>query len=260
MLNAPLVAARRAASYSLRGTQALTFGLGAEGTRTRSRLRALLDSDQGETGFIVGNGPSINKTRLDLVGDRPYILLNRGYLLSDRFSREPSAICVHDPFVVSQYGSELVNHASNVIAPISAKRTLGVRDNVIYMVLWPNWKFATRMGMNLHHGHTSTFWALQLAFHLGWSRVILVGLDHRFQSPASPSTISVAGTPDSNHFDPGYFRAGDKVLSPNLVASEHSYAMSRDAWQKDGRRIVDCTPDGNCRIFPRNDLLSELAS
>src|SRR5690242_5747415 len=60
------------------------FSESPTGLTSRDALARLRDSQAGATGVIVCNGPSINKTDLSLLGDAPYILMNRGYLLENR--------------------------------------------------------------------------------------------------------------------------------------------------------------------------------
>lgn len=238
------------------GRRYIHSGSGLESLATLDRLR---NSQVGQVGVIVCNGPSINNIDLELVADHPYILLNSGYLLRERFMHPPAAVCAHDPYVIEQYGSELSATDGVLFVPAKARKRLRRHADVVYLAPAEEWMFAARLGLTSHHGHTSTFWALEVAFHLGWQKAIIVGMDHRFRATAA-SQLSVAAGPDTDHFDPGYFSAGDRVLSPNLVASEYSYKISRDAWEEDGRRIVDCTPGGACPVFERGDFARELAS
>ncbi len=56
---------------------------------------------------------------------------------------------------------------------------------------------------------------------------------------------------DPNHFHPGYFGKGFRWQLPDLDTSEVAYAMARQAYEKDGRRIVDATIGGKLTIFPK---------
>ena len=63
---------------------------------------------------------------------------------------------------------------------------------------------------------------LQLAYWMGFSKVLLVGMDFSYQIPADAKVdgnIIVSQSDDPNHFDPRYFGAG-KTWKENAGASE----------------------------------------
>ena len=45
---------------------------------------------------------------------------------------------------------------------------------------------------------------------------------------------------------------------PDLANSERFYAMARNAFEADGRRILDCTVGGSCTVFEKSRLEEEL--
>ncbi len=108
----------------------------------------------------------------------------------------------------------------------------------------------------IFEGFTVTYVALQLAFHMGFNEVILVGVDHNFvtQGPANQAIVSQGDDP--NHFAPDYFGKGFKWQLPDLVGSERAYSMARDAYSLAGRRVLDATIDGKLAIFPKVDYSS----
>ena len=54
---------------------------------------------------------------------------------------------------------------------------------------------------------------------------------------------------DQNHFDPNYFRKGQLWGIPNLEQSEFEYQLARDAFERDGREVLDATVGGKLDIF-----------
>ena len=100
-------------------------------------------------------------------------------------------------------------------------------------------------------GSTVTYVALQLAFHMGFAEVVLVGVDHRFQQQGPANATVVSEGEDRDHFHPAYFGKGFRWQLPDLEASEAAYRMAREAYEQDGRRVVDATVDGNLTVFPK---------
>jgi hypothetical protein len=96
--------------------------------------------------------------------------------------------------------------------------------------------------------------ALQLAFHLGFLDVALVGCDHNFVAKGEANKTVTAGSKDDSHFDPRYFSGGVKWQLPDLVASEFYYELARRMFLSEGRRVVNSTVDGKLEIFERMSL------
>lgn len=247
--------ARRARAIRI---EAAAYGRSDIGAGSLALVNDLRGSQPGVTGYVVCNGPSINRTDLSVIGDAPYILMNRGYLLQDRIGRRPTAICASDELVLRQFGDEILRQNSMLFLPKSASEVFARREDVAYLAWDWRWQFADDLRLTTHHGYTITFWALQVAHHLGWGKVIIVGLDHSFTNAGNNAGVSsISGGGDANHFDPDYFPAGSAVYQPVPTANEYSYILGRSAFESSGRRIVDCTPGGACQVFQKGDLISE---
>ena len=227
------------------------------GRSTIALLDSLRGSQAGRVGLIVGNGPSVNITSLSSARELPYILLNRGYLLRDRFDTHPIALCVHDPYVLENFRSELSQLETNLFLPETQVQGLERDGPTAGLRIARRWLFAEHLGLSIHHGHTVTFWGLQVGYLLGWRKAILVGIDHRFAGADRPSRVETAGAADSDHFAVDYFPEGARFLNPNLVASEYSFELAKHAWEAAGREIVDCTPGGALTVFRKSSLEKE---
>jgi hypothetical protein len=105
-------------------------------------------------------------------------------------------------------------------------------------------------------GATVTFVAIQLAYHLGFQQVVLIGVDHSFTTQGKPHQAIVSQGNDPNHFAPDYFGKGFKWQLPDLETSEYAYRLARRAFESDGREIVDATIGGKLTVFPKIDYVS----
>ena len=114
-------------------------------------------------------------------------------------------------------------------------------------------RFSRDLRCGYHQGHTVTYAALQVAYHLGFSTVGILGLDHRYQFTGEPGEESVLNGPDPNHFSPEYFGHGQQWDNPELQASETFYQIARETYERANRRIFDATPGGACPIFEKAD-------
>jgi hypothetical protein len=135
-----------------------------------------------------------------------------------------------------------------------ARRWLQPQDNLYFLhTTYTGPRFSTDVTGRLWEGATVTYTALQLAFHLGFEQVILIGVDHSFTTKGKPNTTVVSQGDDPNHFHPSYFGKGFRWQLPDLDTSEVAYAMARQAYERTGRQVIDATVGGHLRIFPRVD-------
>ncbi len=117
-------------------------------------------------------------------------------------------------------------------------------------------KFARNVTGRLWEGATVTYVALQLAYHMGFETVILIGVDHNFVTKGDANKTITSQGDDPNHFAPNYFGKGFRWQLPDLETSERAYRMARAAYEADGRNVLDATIGGKLTIFPKVDYLS----
>jgi hypothetical protein len=104
-------------------------------------------------------------------------------------------------------------------------------------------------------GGTVTYVSLQLAYYLGFTKVIIIGMDHRFSAVGIPNVAETRTEEnDRDHVHPNYFPKGMKWQLPDLHRSELAYREARKAFERDGRRIIDATVGGACEVFPKMAL------
>jgi hypothetical protein len=115
-------------------------------------------------------------------------------------------------------------------------------------------KFAKDASISIYQGSTVTFAAMQLAFHMGFTQVALIGCDHSFSSKGLPGATVVAEEKDTNHFDSRYFAGGIKWQLPDLYGSAANYSLAQSVYQSEGRKLVNCTEGGELDVFERQTL------
>jgi len=100
-----------------------------------------------------------------------------------------------------------------------------------------------------YEGFTVTFVSLQIAYWLGFRRVLLVGIDHRYQYEGKPNAKTIWEGADVNHFHPDYFR-GQEWNNPDLAKSEIYYRMAREAYAGE---VYNLTPNTGLDVFKKGD-------
>lgn len=223
------------------------------------RLNALRDIHRGETCVILGNGPSLATHDLAEFEGIPSFCLNRGYLKWNEEGRQPTyAVAVND-LVIEQFHGELAALTCPVFVPWQYHHLFDSRDNIVFIEARWQERFFKDVRKGVWPGATVTFAAMQIAYFMGFTTVILVGVDHRF-AQAGPAHLEVVQDKhDVDHFVKDYFGPGVRWNLPDLEQSEISYRMARQVYEADSRRILDATRGGALTVFPKISLEQALA-
>ncbi len=188
--------------------------------------------------------------------------MNRFYLLFNRILFTPSFYIAINELVLEQFSGDI--KALNMLCFLNWNarhhfESLPANKLFIKPALTLRDFFETDITHPIASGGTVTFAALQIIYFLGFTNVVIVGLDHRFFDDGVPNQIQVRNAVvDRNHFDPNYFPQGTKWQVPDLRRSEIAYGLARRAYEADGRCILDATPDGACPVFEKVDFVASL--
>lgn len=221
------------------------------GRRSGRMLERLRDCHVGERCFILGNGPSLTQLDLKRLKGETTFGLNRGYLLFDELGFETTYhVCVNR-LVAEQFAAELAAVSSVKLFAWKTHQHFVSPTGIAFVRTMERPHFSTEPAKGVWEGSTVTYVALQLAFFMGFTEVILIGVDHEFaiKGPANQVITSTAG--DASHFDPEYFGAGVRWQLPDLERSEMAYRLARDHFDRAGRRVLDGTLGGKLRVFEK---------
>ncbi len=258
----PVLAPIRESYLSLRRLPALPYAyLHPWRRKSVSALGELHNLYAGQRAFIIGNGPSLRNTDLSLLGKDFTFGLNRIYLMFSTTGFSTSCLVSVNDLVVQQCVTEMqalsvprfFSWHSRSYFPSS---TSAANLPTFLYTTYESPGFARDVRGRVWEGATVTYVALQLAFHMGFSRVILVGVDHDFVSRGEANKTVVSQGDDPNHFSPRYFGKGFRWQLPDLATSEIAYQMARDAYERDGREVIDATVGGKLAVFPKADYAS----
>jgi hypothetical protein len=206
----------------------------------------------GKTALILGNGPSLNKHDFEQLSGQFIFGQNKIYLKKEV---KPSIIVAVNDKVIEQSEKEFANFDGLLILPFSRSRSL--KNKCLNIRTHPDNKFSFFPWYRVYEGATVTFVSMQLAFYLGFKKVILIGVDHNFVQIGKPNTEQFLSGNDVNHFHPGYF-ANMKWDLADIETSEASYFNAKIAYENAGREIVDCTIGGKLQVFRKSQIEKEV--
>ncbi|MCK5604682.1 DUF115 domain-containing protein [Candidatus Pacearchaeota archaeon] len=229
---------------------------------SRKKIRFWKNRYRGKKAIILCNGPSLNEVDFTLLQQSHIFTfgLNKINLLFENNDFRPSAIVVVNSHVMEQNKDFYNSTDIPIFLDSPGRQWINFRDNVIFLhsATGRYRQFAKDCSISVFQGSTVTYVAMQLAFHMGFHKVGLVGCDHSFISKGKAHETFIAGENDLDHFHPRYFAHGDTWQFPDLTVSEIHYENAREIYEKSGRKIVNCTTGGKLEIFAREKLLNFL--
>jgi len=208
----------------------------------------LRDIHKGETGLVIGNGPSLKDVPREFLEQYPSFGTNRIYLLDD-FA--PTYYVAVNWLVIRQSLDE-INRLRAQYKFILAEMAHDIPDSIpLKSIPLPHFSFDPRNG--LWQGYTVTYVCLQLAWWMGFEKILLVGIDHKYQiNGGSPNQEITSDEVDCNHFHPQYFGPGTRWNLPDLANSAWAYRLA--AYTATGREIINLTKGTKLTVFQKGKL------
>tara|TARA_B110000037_G_scaffold223105_1_gene302190 strand:+ start:3597 stop:4415 length:819 start_codon:yes stop_codon:yes gene_type:complete len=236
--------------------QRFKWDLKNESRKSRNRLKVLQDAYTGQKCVILCNGPSLLKVDFDLLKKQNIyaIGLNKINLLFDKTDFRPDAIVAVNQHVIEQNRDFFNDTNIELFLDYQASGKVSPASNITFLHSTDQSKFARDCSVSVQQGFTVTYVAMQLAFHMGFKTVALVGCDHSFASKGPANKTVVSGTVDESHFDPNYFAGGVPWQLPDLAGSEYYYDLAGQTYNAFDRSIINATEGGKLDIFPRSTL------
>ena len=217
-----------------------------------ARLADFSDKHLGERCFIIGNGPSLKQTDLSLLRGEYTFGMNRIYMLFTELGFTTTYFVSVNDLVIEQCANDIRGLPIPKFLSWRSRKFIQPSDDLMFLhTTYTGPTFARDARKRLWEGATVTYVAMQLAFHMGFKQVILIGVDHSFASKGKPNTTVISDGDDPNQFHPGYFGKGLRWQLPDLEASERAYIMAREAYEAAGRQVLDATIGGKLTVFPK---------
>jgi glycosyltransferase involved in cell wall biosynthesis len=223
-------------------------------SQSNERLERFRDRHRGKRCVIIGNGPSLKRMDLSFLRNEITFGLNRIYMLSNDLEFQPNYYVCMNPLVLEQSSREIQAIRAPKFLSAQCMHLFPDAEDTVFLQPMPGPDFALDPSRGVWEGYTVTYVAMQLAYYMGFSEVVLIGVDHEYSyPPGRPNQEVVSTGDDPNHFHPQYFGAGVRWHLPDLTNAEVAYRLAHDRFRGDGRSVIDATVDGKLNIFPKRD-------
>ena len=213
------------------------------------------DFHKGETCVVIGNGPSLAETPLAALQYK-YATFGANKIYGCGFTPEYWT-CV-DPVMLTDCIPWVIAH------PKFDSETFVPRDIPLLGSHQLNISiesgFSKDAAEKVILGGTVTYVNLQLAWYMGFTTILLVGVDHKYPKASIGGKAGykfIAEGADPDHFKLAdgspYFTPGHIYNRPELTANERYYATAKLVFEQAGRKIVNLTPDSALNVFEKQD-------
>ena len=221
------------------------------------RLRSMQNTYKGKDCVVIGGGPSLNKIDFDLIRDKYMFGVTTLYKFFDRLNIRPQFYGLSDGQFFKIYGTDVLTIDSQLFLTRSVEilylrnyeeySKMVKREPILVRSLLPEMTESNRFSKDacegIYSGWTGVIdLGLQIAYHLGFQRAILIGCDcgggHFFDKYEEARGM------------PGVGRSGD----PNARKWIYCYKICNQAWEEEGREIINATVGGALEVFLRKQL------
>jgi hypothetical protein len=229
-------------------------------------LARFKDIHAGERCVIIGNGPSLNELDLQLLRNEFTIGVNGIFYAAQRMGFDPSYYVVEDTMVMRDNLEAIKAYpAGHKFFPSIYRNKVGEAPNTSFFMMNRGFyaeaspafcipRFSTDAAQRIYSGQSVTIINLQLAYYMGFTEIVLIGMDFSYTVPDDAQvngTLIVSTGHDPNHFHPDYFGAGKVWKDPQLDRVLANYQLAKLMFEADGRRIVNATAGGKLDLFDR---------
>lgn len=222
-------------------------------------LKRLNGSAKGQIGFLIGNGPSLRFEDLDALKRQTTFASNKVYLAFGQTRFRPTFYAATDlPCIPEAQENMLRSTETTCFFPTYAPRHPKLRAHYFDLLPFeePTPTFYSDLRNGFGSAPTVSFFHMQLAYTMGISTLFLVGCDCNYQTNHEPTDSNeyVIHTDQNNYFIDGYHTQGEKIAKVNVDGQTASFEVAKQAWESDGRRILNATRGGDLEVFSRVDL------
>lgn len=220
---------------------------------SRQRLKKMKNKYEGEDCFVIGTAPSLNKTDFSLIRNKYLFGVNQLYKGFKKFNINPQFYGLADGAFLTRYGDEVMTIDAQLFltrfAEIQYLRKYEYYSKIVkhepllLKDLLPEMteskKFSKDVSEGKYSGWTTIIdTGLQVCYHLGFNRVILLGCDCDYSQ-------------EGGHFYDNPLAIDSSGVVPKWF---FCYEICKQAYEEDGRGIINATVGGSLEVFPRNKL------
>lgn len=227
---------------------------------------------EGQRVFLIGNGPSLNKTPLYLLKNEYTLCFNRFFIIEERINFNPTFYTTTDNVVLS----DIIEEVKRIIpkTEYSFFPDIHFRGENFYEqigqfpnLFWLNQLHGEGFSKNLPKvfpGGSVIYEGIQILNYLGFKEIYLVGVDlsykvHNTVKYLKENSLDIVSQEDDdpNHFDPRYFGKDRKYHQPEDFVIQNIFRNLKyisDIQPELNSKIINAGIDSKLEYFPKQEL------
>lgn len=224
--------------------------------------------------FIIGNGPSLTVSDLEMLKNEDCFACNRIYGLYENTDWRPKYYCAQDAKLIEQIKGDLpfaVENSSEAFLSYSFRKCYNdeVMNNPKTHLFYRPYvsvyskdgsypegliPFSDDAAIAVYDGLSITYGMIQIAVYMGYKEIYLLGIDHNF-------TVKNGVVDASKSYAQGIKPIDMKTqFPPALKLCEVSFREAKKYCEEHGIKIMNATRGGKLEVFDRvslDDLVQE---
>ena len=224
-----------------------------------NKIKLLKNSFKGKRCFIIGTGPSLTISDLEMLQNEYTFGTNRIYELFDQTDWRPTFYVNQDADLIKKFSERIKEVPSKYLfLPIDFKNLFD-DARIHYFVLkhkdyYPKKApFSTDVSRYLSQGFTVTYGAIQIAAYLGFKEMYLIGIDHNY-SISRDAKGNVIKNEAEHNYPKGMKDLINKGNLPRVLETTIAYETAERISRQLKFRIYNATRGGKLEAFERVEL------
>lgn len=218
---------------------------------------------QGKRCFIIGNGPSLRVEDLEKLKGEITFGTHRIYTLFGNTSWRPSFYFAQDYKMIKEGFKEIsaIAATEKFIGMVPWYKYPFIQGatfaHIILKSFYPEPpEFSDNVAKEFYEGQTVTYMCLQFAVYMGFTEIILLGVDHNYSVVLKADGSVQINEGVKNHFDAdvGHTEVNPNDNLPQLDKTGLAYVTANEYAKKHGVKILNATRGGKLEAFERVDF------
>ncbi len=227
-------------------------------------MRSIHNTHSGESCFIIGNGPSLTIKDLETITDNHIasFAVNRIYKIFDKTYWRPDYFVSTDAVMLRDV-LDVVNELpiKDKFIPLQNKYYLGINVKGAHYFFRNDLRendqpdgFALDCTEQVNMRGTVTIACIQLAIHMGYRHIYLLGIDHNFDTVITENGTVTIDPGVKNYFIEGYDDDISTEVQHDLGTTTKAYMDVRKFCDKYDIEVINASRKTKLNAFKRMDF------
>ena len=224
-------------------------------------IKSLKGIHKGERCFVIGNGPSLTVSDLDLIKDETSFACNMIYSMFDKTEWRPAYYMAVDQIILMEAVDKIKElKGFDKFISYRGRKYFGDEDSDLhYIVLYNKYQVRAEdtvsyvsedVSKNFSWAASVIFNQMELAMYMGFNEIYLLGTDNNYPIQIDKYGKKVIDNTVKSHFDGGGSTEKNRHFI-HVDAMNSNYEVFKKYAETHGIKIYNATRGGKLEVFER---------